>query len=259
MKFDGRTYLATTAALKLKGVNKHAPLSNIVDCVDELYATKALDIPFGSIRYTEEKDKKHDIDVERIKFRVNNESSLNISEIEIGNGHSFYGYPTACEYGALITANFKDGNGRIKGYIDVSEHRYTMAVATVIIDDENDPHRGIYCIKLKERIDDTEKTVVEYFDGDTIDAIKAVGSEYSLDDLASFSSRGLKKIGFGHDKIAVLDYGKIEENYHTEMEMIGHTYAHGTRAKFDEWVEKIFPKQEVKKPEGPVLNKSDLI
>ena len=259
MKFDGGTYLATTAALKLKGAQKVLSITNVSQCVDALYDSlyndKSLDIPFGSIRYLEEKDEKTNVNVERLIFRVNNESSLNISEIEVGNRVSNYGYPTSFQYGALITANFKDGNGRIKGFVDLSEHRYTLAQASVIIDDKDDPYRGIYCIELKSRIDDTDKTVIEYFDGDTIDAIEATSGEYTLDDLASFSSAQLKRIGFRPDKTATVDYWPIEEKYNTEIHMVGSTYAHGTRAKFNEWVEKIFPKEETKKPEGQVLDK----
>lgn len=259
MKFDGGTYLATTASLKLKGTRTFLPLSNLMMCInalyDSLYNDNTLNIPFGSIRYLEEKDKKYDVDVERLLFHVNNESNLNISEIEVGNRVSTFDCPTGSQYGALLTANFKDGNGRIKGYVDLSEKRYTLAQATVVIDDKDDPYRGIYCIELKKRIGDTDKTVIEYFDGDTIDAIEAASGEYSLDDLASFSSIRLKKIGFKPDKIATVDYWPIEEKYREEIDMIGSTYAHGTRAKFNEWVEKIFPKEEIKKPEGRVLNK----
>ena len=255
MKFDGRTYLATTANLKLKGLKGTTKPFFIAEAIKDLYDTETLDIPFGSIRYMEEKNKEYDIDLEYLQFHVHNEGSLNISQIEIGNRFSFLGFPAHTKYGILVTANFKDGNGRIKCLIDMSDKNYELAKASVIIDDKDDPYRGIYCIELKSRIDDTDKTVIEYFDGDTIDAIESVSGEYKLDDLASFSTEKLRKVGFGPDKSAVLDYWPVEEKYHTETEMVGHTFAHGTRAKFNEWVEKIFPKEETKKPEGQVLDK----
>ena len=257
MKFDGKTYLVTTASLKLKGGSGSTKAFEVGEFVKDLYDSESLDIPFGSIRYLEEKDKKHDVDYEYIQFHVNNDTSLNISEIEVGNRFNFLGTPCSSKYGVLVTANFKDGNGRIKGLVDISSQSRPLSQATVIIDGKDDPYRGIYCIELKRLIDDTIKTVVEYFDGEVIDAIESVRGEYTLDDLASFSSEKLNDIGFKHDKMATIDYWPIEETYHTENEMIGHTYAHGSRVKFNQWVDKVFAKENKKENKGPVLSKKN--
>jgi hypothetical protein len=241
MKFDGKTYLATCISLQLKNIFKFNEISSatIVDEVSSFYKDNDLDISFGSVKYENEAEES-----ECLVFRPRNSGDINISRIEIGNKHSIHGSPFKFEYNMLVTADFGNKDSKINCLLELSDKKTVLSTATIIIDGENDPYKGIYCIKMKEKEDDEYKTVVEYFDGEVLDTIKNNNGLYSMDELTSYSSALLKRVGFKPDKEAILDYWAIERQYGKEYQIVGNAFANGSRAKFNKWVDKVFVKKE---------------
>ena len=256
MKFDGKTYLASCIDLKFKNFDNeytHATVDSVVDAVSSLYSDKELDISFGSIHYNQEYNEESRFDTEYIEFHPNKYGEINIQKIEIGNRHNFDVSPKLHRYNILVDGKFSGTNDSIKALIELDDRLYRLAQATIVINDKLDPRRGIYCINMKNsRYEDCEVTI-EYFDGDTLDLIKNTDSGYSVDEITSYSSDVLALIGFAPDKIIDFGYWEIARKYNTEMDIVGSTFANGSKDKFDKWIDKVFAKEN----KGPVLNKKN--
>lgn len=257
MKFDGKTYLASCASIQLKEESslKHLYPSELVENISALYKDKELDIPFGSIKYVKEYNEKSRNDVEYLQFCPTNKGEIEINKIEVGDHKNFDHFPHPFNYNTFVEASFDKRNGSIRSLIQTCGEFYTLATATVIIDKDNDPYKGIYCIEMKKRIADEIKTVVKYYDGDTLDVLKNNNSGYSMEELTAFSSYLLERVGFNPDKTIALDYYDLIRKYSSEMEIVGNTFANGSRVKFNQWVDKVFAKENKKNNKGPALNK----
>ena len=248
MKFDGKTYLASCASIQLKDESSLKRLypSELVENISALYKDKELDIPFGSIKHVKEYNERSRNDVEYLQFCPTNKGEIEIDKIEVGDHKNFNEFPIPFHYNTFVEASFDKKNGSIRSLIQTCGEFYTLATATIILDKENDPYKGIYCIEMKKRIDDEIKTVIDYFDGDTLDVLKNNKSDYSMEELTSFSSYLLKRVGFKPDMTVVLDYYDLIKKYNSEMEIVGNTFANGSREKFNKWVDKVFAEEKKK-------------
>ena len=258
--FDGKTYLQTCASLQLKHLIVGEVMSfDVANTVSALYGDRGLDLTYGSIKYGTEKILDYPRESEYLSFNPGNFDNIFISQMEVGNRKNLYSDLPTPNCNLFVSGEFVEGDDNsIKSLININPNN-PAATATVVIKDKG-AYRGIYCISLNEKVDSVSKAIVEYFDGSVIETIEsAKNSLYPMDELTSYSSSRLKRVGFKPNRVAMIDYVELLGPYEKLINLVGKTYQNGSLDKFKDWITKLFvDNKEIGEKKGPILGKKFL-
>lgn len=244
MVFDSEKYLAYCLKEHFKDLSYEA-IDLIIKHVKAVCGGK-ITIPYGGIEY---KGKN-------ISFSPVTETSIIIDNIEIGLSEELQ-YQYGKLPGIKVNARFF---GNIYSRIEcvlLGKYQSDKACCSIVIDDEDDPYRGIYYINLNETNYnfDTDKIyncpTIAYYDGAALDIIKNNHKDEELKSLISCNDGNLKTIGFIPDNKVDLPQIPKEKSY---LEVIESTFANGDNESFDNFAARAFNRgPQLTKKEKPII------
>ena len=262
MEIDAKTYLITFLRTKLYNLSKATNVSEfaIADYVDKLFGERGLKLDYGAIKYSNSKQEGDIYYTEVITFVPRDLDKTHITMIQIGNIFNHNGLKRASfNYNMLLSGCLDNYYfDEFNCIVDLSENASYVANATVVIhgDNDNDPYKGIYCIKVKEPQAGGEKTVIEYYNSEILDTVEKVDNGViPYRELITSPSRILKSVGIIPSKVVTLDYDEVIKPYKREKDIVINTFLKGTRENFREWVDKVIFEKGKAQEKGPVKEK----
>ncbi len=244
MNFDSEKYLTFELREHFKDLSYEA-IDLIIKHVKAVCGGK-ITIPYGGIEY---KGKN-------ISFKPVTDSKIIIDSIEIG-----FSEELQYEYGKLpgIKVNTRF-YGNIYSRIEcilLGKYLNNKACCSIVIDDEDDPYRGIYYINLDETNYNFEENktyhnpTLSYYDGKTLDTLKEHHKDEELKSLISCNDGYLNTIGFNPDNKADLPQLPKDKSY---LEIIESTFANGDNESFDNFAARAFNRgPQLTKKEKPII------
>ena len=239
MKFDGSKYLEKIIRQNFD-LNDHYVGLYYKNIFDDENAH----ISYGSLEFEKKGEYRY------LKpFCPKCDRDIVIDSVEIGNKNRFSKYTDhrKDECLALITASFKGSRQNIiKCIIDFDRNNDRIGKASIVINDNTSPYKGIYYIDMQCYDKEEYKPMLMYFDDKTLDTLHEYHNEEVVSRIIGIEPVILEDSGFLPDKTKMFEKEEVCGKYGCYQDAVTKVFTKGSQKAFEKWIDKAFKKEDEK-------------